>query len=135
MTTLKLMTTAACLLALTGTAYAADKPSPQIVPGTAVEGNMKNNAGALTSPEANKSDMTPSTGNSQSGDAAANIPGTKADGNKSEDKATLSGDNSAPSVKGSGEAGNAAANIPGTKAGGNKSADNPSLGGSSKDKM
>jgi hypothetical protein len=134
--TLKLMTTAACLLALSGLAYAADKPSPQTVPGTAVEGNaMKDNSGALTAPEANKSDMSPSTANSESGDAAANIPGTKTDGNRSEDNATLSGDNSAPSVKGSGDTGKAAANIPGTKSDGDSSAANPSLGGDSKDKM
>jgi hypothetical protein len=129
------MTTAACVLALSGAAYAADQPSPQTVPGTNVEGNAKNNAGALTSPEANKSDKAPSTANSESGDAAANIPGTRAEGNSTEDNPTLSGDNSAPSVKGSGDSGNAAANIPGTKSEGNSSAANPSLGAGSKDKM
>ena len=134
--TFKLMTTAALMLVLSGAAYAADKSSPQKVPGTSVEGNAtKNNSGVITSPEANKSDKAASTANNESGDAAANIPGTKAEGNSSEDKATLSGDNSAPSVKGSGDTGNAAANIPGTKSDGDSSAANPSLGGGSKSKM
>ena len=50
------------------------RESPQNVPGTAVEGNaMENKSGALTSPEASKSDQAPSTANEESGDAAANI--------------------------------------------------------------
>ena len=133
--TLTLMTTAAFALVLSAAAYAAEKPSPQNVPGTAVEGNaMENNSGVITSPEANKSDVVPS-GTSESGNAAANIPGTNVEGNSSEDKGTLSGDNSAPAMQGSGESGNASANIPGAKADGKSTEANPSLGGGSKDKM
>lgn len=131
-----LMTAIGLTLALSGTTFAADKPSPQTVPGTAVEGNaMENNAGALTAPEANKSDMAPSTGTGESGNSAANIPGTKSEGNSSEGKPTLSGDNSAPSVEGSGDSGNAAANVPGTKSDGDSSEANPSVGGGSKSNM
>jgi hypothetical protein len=87
-TTSMIMSATALVFALSGAAVAADKPSPQNIPGTAVEGNaMENNVGALTAPEANKTAMAPSTGSSESGNAAANIPGTDAEGNSSEDKA------------------------------------------------
>ena len=87
------------------------------------------NAGALTAPEANKSDAPPPSANTGSGDAAANIPGTKSEGNSSEANPTLSGDNSAPSMQEGGDSGNAAANVPGTKSDGNSSETDPSLSG------
>ena len=60
------MTATALVVALSGTAVAADKPTPQNVPGTADEGNaMENNYGVITSPEANKSDNAASTANSE----------------------------------------------------------------------
>jgi hypothetical protein len=131
-----LLTAIALALTLSGAAFAADSPSPQNVPGTDVEGNAQpNNSGAITSPEANKSDMAPSGAGSESGDAAANVPGTATEGNSSERKPTLSGDNSAPAPQEGGDSGNAAANIPGTKAEGNSSEANPSLDSGSKDKM
>jgi len=130
------MTGIAMTLTFSNALLAADKPSPQNVPGTAVEGNAtEKNPGALTAPEANKSDMAPSTANSESGNAAANIPGTNTEGNSSEKNPTLSGDNSAPSVKGTGDSGNAAANVPGTKSEGDSSEANPSVGGTPKSKM
>jgi len=131
-----MLTSIGMTLAVSGAVLAADKPSPQTVPGTAVEGNaMEKNPGTLTAPEANNSDVAPSTSNSESGNAAANIPGTKAEGNSSENNPTLSGDNSAPAVQGSGESGNAAANVPGTKSEGDSSEANPSVGGTPKSKM
>ena len=131
-----LMTSIAMTLVCSGAVLAADKPSPQNVPGTAVEGNAtETNPGALTAPEANKSDMAPPTANSESGNAAANIPGTNSEGNSSEKKPTLSGDNSAPAVQGNGNSGNGAANIPGTKSEGDASESNPSVGGTPKSKM
>jgi hypothetical protein len=134
--TLRILTATALVVAFSGAAVAADKPSPQNVPGTAVEGNANsNNSGSMSSPEANKSDMAPSSATSDSGNAAANIPGTNAEGNSSEDKGTLSGDNSAPAMPGSGESGNASANIPGAKADGKATEANPSLGGGSKDTL
>ena len=124
------MTAIALTLTLSGAAFAADKPSPQTVPGTGVEGNATDkNAGALTAPEANKSDAPPPSSNTGSGDSAANIPGTKSEGNSSEANPTLSGDNSAPSMQEGGDSGNAAANVPGTKSDGNSSETDPSLSG------
>jgi hypothetical protein len=131
-----LMTSIAMTMAFSSAVLAADKPSPQNVPGTAVEGNAtEKNPGALTAPEANQSDVAPSTANSESGNAAANIPGTKTEGNSSENNPTLSGDNAAPATQGGSESGNAAANVPGTKSEGDSSEANPSVGGTPKSKM
>jgi hypothetical protein len=83
------MTAAVLAFALAAPVYAQ---SPQTVPGTGVEGNPKENSpGALTAPEANKSNPSSPGGSSMSDDPAANIPGTAAEGDRSEKNPTLSG--------------------------------------------